>query len=196
MRWLFTVFHLQTDSQTKQQNSSLEVYLWVFVNFEQNDWAKLLPMAEVIYHNTNNASTGHTLFKPNCSYHLRVSFKEDINLHSRSNAADKLLAKLQKLMTIYKENLYHAQKLQKEVHNKGVKPKSYAPDDKIWLNSKYLKTKQNQKLKAKFFGPFLALHLVGKQAYKLEFSKKWKIYNVFYMLLLEQNKTRKERMDK
>ena len=28
------------------------------------------------------------------------------------------------------ENLYHAQKLQKRAHNKGIKPKSYAPGDK------------------------------------------------------------------
>ena len=34
-------------------------------------------------------------------------------------------------MTIYQKNLYHAQKLQKQAHNKGVKPRSYAPDDKI-----------------------------------------------------------------
>ena len=68
-------------------------------------------------------------------------------------------------------NLYHAQKLQKQAHNKGIKPKSYAPSEKVWLNSKYIKTKCNQKLEAKFFGPFRVLHLVEKQAYKLELSK-------------------------
>ena len=40
------------------------------------------------------------------------------------------------------------------------------------------------------------LHLVGKQAYKLELSKKWRIYDVFYVSLLEQNTTRKEQVDK
>ena len=54
-------------------------------------------------------------------------------------------------MTIYWKNLYHAQKFQKRANNKGIKPKSYALNDKIWLNSKYFKTKQNQKLKTKFF---------------------------------------------
>ena len=70
------------------------------------------------------------------------------------------------------KNLYHAQELQKLTHNKGVKTRNYAPSDKIWLNSKYLKTNQNQKLKAKFFGPFWVLHPIGKQAYKLELLKK------------------------
>ena len=36
-RKLSTVFHLQTDSQTKKQNSTLEAYLRAFVNHEQND---------------------------------------------------------------------------------------------------------------------------------------------------------------
>ena len=77
-----------------------------------------------------------------------------------------------------------------------MKPKSYSPGDKVWLNSKYIKTKQNRKLEAKFFGPFRVLHLVGKQAYKLELPKKWRIPDVFHMSLLEQDTTKKERVKK
>ena len=40
------------------------------------------------------------------------------------------------------------------------------------------------------------LHLVGKQAYKLELPKKWKIHDVFHVSLLEQDTTRKERVEK
>ena len=65
-------------------------------------------------------------------------------------------------MDICQQNLLHAQKLQKKAYNKGVKPQSYASKEKFWLNSKYIKTKQNQKLKTKFFGPFQILHLVEK----------------------------------
>ena len=98
-------------------------------------------------------------------------------------------------MIVCRENLHHAQELQKQAHNKGVKPWSYAPGKKIWLNSKYIKTKCNRKLEAKFFGPFRVLHPVKKQAYKLELLKKWRIHNVFYVLLLEQDTIRKERDD-
>ena len=98
-------------------------------------------------------------------------------------------------MDIYQQNLLHAQKLQKKTHDKGVKPQSYAPGEKIWLNSKYIKTKQNRKLEVKFFGPFQILHPVEKQAYKLDLLTKWKIHNVFHMSLLEQDITRKGRMN-
>ena len=93
-RRLSTAFHPQTDGQTKRQNSIMEAYLKAFVNFEQNDWAKLLPMAEFAYNNAKNESTGHTFFELNCGYHLRVSYKEDINPRSKSKLADELSAKL------------------------------------------------------------------------------------------------------
>ena len=78
----------------------------------------------------------------------------------------------------------------------NVKPKSYPPGDKVWLNNKYIQTKHNQKLEAKFFGPFRVLYLVGKQAYKLKLLKWWRMHNVLHVSLLEQDTTKKERVDK
>ena len=153
-RRLFTAFHPQTDGQTKWQNSTIEAYLQAFVNFKQNDWARLLPMAEFAYNNAKNASSGHTPFELNCGYHPRMSYEEDVEPRSKSKSADELSAELRELMIVCRENLHHAQELQKRAHDKGVKPRSYAPGDKVWLNSKYIKTKQNRKLKAKFFRLF------------------------------------------
>ncbi len=56
---LSITFYLQTNGQTERQNNSIEAYLQAFDNFEQNDWAKLLLMAEFAYNNVNNTSTGH-----------------------------------------------------------------------------------------------------------------------------------------
>ena len=114
-----------------------------------------------------------------------MSYKEDVNPRSQSKSADELSAELRELMIVCRENLYHAQELQKRGHDKGVKPRSYAIGNKVWLNSKFIKTKRNRKLEAKFFGLFRVLHLVGKQAYKLELPKKWRIQDVFHVSLLE-----------
>ena len=83
-----------------------------------------------------------------------MSNKNNINSRFKSKLADKLLTKLKELMIVYRENLYHAQELQKPAYNTGVKLKNYASSDKVSLNSKYLKTQQNQKSEVKFFGPF------------------------------------------
>ena len=159
---LSTTFHPQTDGQIKQQNSTIEAYLRAFVNFEQNDWARLLPIAKFVYNNEKHLNTGHTLFELNCGYHPCVFFEKDTNPCSQSKLADKLSAKLQDLITVCQENLYHAQELQKQAHDKGVKPRSYASGNKVWLNSKYIKTKCNWKLEAKFFGPFRVLYPIKK----------------------------------
>ncbi len=148
-------------------------------------------MAEFAYNNAKNASTGHTSFKLNCGYHPKVSFEENVNPRLRSCSANKLAEKLRELMEVCCQNLLHAQELQKRAHDKGVKSRSYAPDEKVWLNSKYIKTKRNKKLESKFFGPFRVLYAVGKQAYKLKLPIKWKIHDVFHVSLLEQDTTRK-----
>ena len=69
---------------------------------------------------------------------------------------------LKELIIVYCKNFYHAQKLQKWAYDKGVKSQSYAPSKKVWLNNKYIKTKRNSKLEAKFFRLFWVLHPVGK----------------------------------
>ena len=194
-RRLSTDFHPQTNSQIERQNSTMEAYLWAFVNFEQNDWARLLPMPESAYNNAKNANIGFTSFELNCRYHLRVFYKEDLDPRSKSRTAEELSSKLRELMTVCQQNLHHAQELQKRAHDKGVKPQSYAPGDKVWLSSKHLKTKRNRKLEAKFLGPFRVLHPVSKQAYKLELPKKWRIHNVFHISLLEQDTTKKRQVN-
>ncbi len=98
-------------------------------------------------------------------------------------------------MAVCRENLQYAQQLQKQYHDKHAKHRSYAPGEKVWLNSKYIKTKRNRKLEAKFFGPFTVLHLVEKQAYKLELPKKWRIHDVFHVSLLDQDTTKKGQVD-
>lgn len=75
-------------------------------------------------------------------------------------------------MNICQENLYYTQELQKRLYNKHTKPSHYALGNKVWLNYKYIKTKQNWKLKAKFFGLFWLFYLGRNQTYKLEFLTK------------------------
>ena len=62
-------------------------------------------MAEFAYNNTKNASIGYTLFELNCGYHSCVSYKETIDLCSKSKFANDLASNLRELMAVYWENL-------------------------------------------------------------------------------------------
>ena len=112
-RRLSTAFHPQMDGQTERQNSTMKAYLRAFVNFKQNEWPRLLLMAEFTYNNTKNASTGFTSFELNCRYHPRVFYKEDLDPYSKLRTAKELSSTLQELMTVCQQNIHHAQKLQK-----------------------------------------------------------------------------------
>ena len=89
-------------------------------------------MTEFAYNNTKNASNGYTFFELNCGYHLRILYKEKVKPRSKSKLMDKLLAELRELIIVCQKNLYHTQELQKRVYNKSVKPRNYAPGDKVW----------------------------------------------------------------
>lgn len=61
----------------------IKASLKAFANRDQNDWVKLLLMAEFTYTNTKNASINHTPFKLNYEFHLQVSFEKDVDPHSK-----------------------------------------------------------------------------------------------------------------
>ena len=82
------------DGQTKSPNNTIKAYLLVFINFEQNKWARLLLVAEFVYNNAKNAITSHTHFKLNCEYYPYVSYKENFNPHSKSKIIKKSSSKL------------------------------------------------------------------------------------------------------
>ena len=93
-------------------------------------------------------------------------YKDDVDPWFKSKLADKLLVELTVLIIVCWKYLHHVQKLQKRAYNMSTRPRSYASGNKVWLNGRYIKTKRNRKLEAKFFGPFQVLHPIGKPAYK------------------------------
>src|SRR5882724_13317992 len=58
---LSTAYHPETNGQTEQVNQILEQYLWVYINYQQDNWVSLLPLAEFAYNNTLHSVTTVTL---------------------------------------------------------------------------------------------------------------------------------------
>src|SRR6266481_3353273 len=66
MRLHFTSgYHPKGDGQTERNNQTLEQYLRVYCNYQQDNWAKLLPLAEFTYNHMPSATTGITPFFAN-----------------------------------------------------------------------------------------------------------------------------------
>lgn len=93
-------------------------------------------------------------FEQNYGYYLYVFFQKGINFYFQSKIVNRLFAKLRKIRTNCQKNIQYAQKLLKRDYTKSVYLKTYTFGNKIWLKNKYIETKQNWKLEAKFFRPF------------------------------------------
>jgi transposase InsO family protein len=46
-----TAYHLQTNGQTERTNQIMEIYLQHYVNYQQDDWVEILPLAQFTYNN-------------------------------------------------------------------------------------------------------------------------------------------------
>lgn len=82
----------------------MEAYLQVYINYKENNWARLLPGAEFVYNNAKDASMSHISFELNRSYHPRLSYKKDVDSYFKSWSADKIATVLYKLIFVYKDN--------------------------------------------------------------------------------------------
>lgn len=83
----------------------MNTYVWVFVNFKQDNLAKLLSITEFTNNNAKNISNGHTLFKFNRSYLPCTSYEKNVDLYFQLKSADQLVNKPKELMTVWKKNL-------------------------------------------------------------------------------------------
>ena len=68
-RRMSTAYHPQTDGQTERTNQVLEGYLRSFVNYDQDDWYQLLPLAEYAYNNSITNAHKMTPFFANYGFH-------------------------------------------------------------------------------------------------------------------------------
>ena len=65
--------HPEGNGQTEQMNQTLEKYLWIYSNYQQDNWLELLPLTEFSYNNAPSATTGVLLFFANKGYHPNIS---------------------------------------------------------------------------------------------------------------------------
>jgi hypothetical protein len=66
---LSTAYHPKTDGQTERLNQILEQYLRIYVDYLQDDWVFLLPLAEFAYNNAAHSATNTSPFFANKGFH-------------------------------------------------------------------------------------------------------------------------------
>ena len=82
-------YYPKGDGQTKRMNQTLEQYLCVYCNYQQDNWSKLLPLVEFAYNNAPSATTGISPFFAIKGYYpnITVYYKYDIASFQACNFA-------------------------------------------------------------------------------------------------------------
>jgi len=71
-RGMSTAYHPETDGETERTNQVLEGYVRKFVNYDQDDWYQMLPLAEYGYNNSKTSAHKLNPFSPTTgSFHKR-----------------------------------------------------------------------------------------------------------------------------
>ena len=118
---LSIVYHPQIDGQTERVNQILEQYLHCTVNYQQDDWRDLLPLAEFAYNNTLYSSTKQTPFFSNYGHYPR---SDPFQVKDVENLAEDLAAHLVAIHDELEFQLYDAQDYYKDYvdHNQKLYP--------------------------------------------------------------------------
>ena len=108
MRLHFTSrYYLEANGQMEQTNQTLEQYLCIYCNYQQDNWSELLPLVEFAYNNAPSATTGVSLFFANKGYHPNLSVYPEQDITS-SHAYD-FIIDLDELQGMLKEKIAKAQ---------------------------------------------------------------------------------------
>ena len=73
-------YHLEDNEQTEHMNQTYKQYLYVYCNYQQDNWSKLLPLMEFAYNNALSATTSVSPFFTNKGYHPNVTIHPEHNI--------------------------------------------------------------------------------------------------------------------
>ena len=155
------------------------------MNYEQDDWASLLPLAEFAYNNTSHSATGVSPFFANKGYNPQFDVSVD---HVSSFAAESMATSFSDLHDHLREQIGIAIKqYASATESRRILIPPFAPGELVWLDARHIKTlRPSKKLDSWRLGPFKILSEISSHAWKLELPLSLKrIHPVFHVSLLE-----------
>ena len=144
-----TAYHPQSDGQTERLNQTLEQYLRSYVNYQQDNWVELLPLAQIAYNTSTNEDM--TISPHEAVYGIQAETSRTEQPISRAPAITHLAPRAETITTEIKtvqarlqSELQFLQQRMAQYYNKNrIEGPILTRGDKVYLLRK--KTKRNYK---------------------------------------------------
>src|SRR5579871_4577319 len=182
-----TAYHPETDGQTERTIQTLKQYLRFYLNYRQDNWVELLPLAQFAVNSAENETTGMSPsyamygFQPDAYNH---PIEEETTSQNAKQRVE-LLKELHQQLTqdirfvAYKVAGYRDKKSR-------LSAPTIREGDKVFLQRANLRTtRPSRKLDHVKVGPFKVKRKISEVNYELDLPKSMKIHPVFHVALLE-----------
>jgi hypothetical protein len=182
-----TSFHPQTDGQTERMNQTVEQYLRNYLNYRQNNWVPLLPMAQFAYNSSTHSMTGVTPFLANHGYEPKA-YRIPKEFSSWVPTAKERIDVIKQTHDLLKKDALFIQETMKKYYDKKRKdPPLFEEGEKVWLIRRNIKSKRpNGKLDHVKIGPYEIEKAISPVNYRLKLPKNMKVHPTFHVALLEK----------
>lgn len=194
---LSTSHHPESDGQTEIANAGLKAYLRAYVNYLQDDWAQLLPLAEFEANSEISSATGVSPFQATKGYHPRTGLEPPHAVNQpnttttgkdQTRRADAFAVRMHKLRQQLRDELVWTREKMREFANVNRSPApQFRKDDWVMLDARNVRTERPVKsLDYKNLGPYQISRVVdGDMAYELDLPAPLKeIFPAFHPWLL------------
>jgi hypothetical protein len=182
-----TAYHPQTDGMTERTNQTVEQFLRCYLNYRQDNWVPLLPIAQLAYNTSIHSATGMTPFMANHGFEANTDgmprpitpesedAKERIRI--QQNIHDQLKHDAEFLHT----------RMDKHYNKKHSTPPTFREGEVVWLLRKNVKSQRpSKKLDHVKIGPYPIEKQTGPVNYRLKLPDTMRIHPVFHVALLEK----------
>jgi hypothetical protein len=173
---LSTVFHPRTDGQTERMNAWVEQYLCLWTSGKQDNWAKLLPIAEFAHNSWKHEVTQKTPHK------LLIGCNPVVHVNQVEDTTPAAIDRLKIMEEAQQEAQTRLDKLHEYYGKKQILKMKV--DDLVWLEGKNLQVTGQRKLLPCRYKPFAITARIRNVAYKLALPPSMKIHDVFHVDLL------------
>ena len=176
--------HPSANSQVECLNSTLEQYLQIYYNYQQDNWSKLLPLAEFTYNNAPH-SMGVSPFFATRGYDLLIAVHPDAEVTDL--CACHFAINFDEMNKFLRDRMQDAHDTMSKYANQDhIEPPPFQVGNRVYVRTDHIRTNRiARKLAEQKIGPFPIISQPSAMSFTLRLPSTIRIHPVFHVSQLE-----------